>query len=153
MSLIPIQPKYQDGSECAAREAGPSLVHLSFFHTFTAPSVPPRPSVTREENNFLSSGHQPFRKVLWISSHSPASSRAKPRTPSCSCPGLSVGAATHNQSHHCSVYRRSKVIFSEHTHASVRFKTQPSFFILHMQYNLHGHISMIPCPQQLKGCE
>ena len=57
------------------------------------------------------------------------------------------------QSQHCSLYRRSKVIFPEHTHASVRFQTQPSFFILHLQYNLHGHISRIQCPQQLKGCE
>lgn len=38
---------------------------------------------------------QTFRKVLWISSSSPASSWARPCTPLCSSPGLSVGAATH----------------------------------------------------------
>ena len=45
----------------------------------------------------LSSLFQTFKKVLWISSRSPASSRARPCTPLCSSPGLSVGVATHNQ--------------------------------------------------------
>ena len=45
----------------------------------------------------LSSLFQTFKKVLWISSRSPASSRARPCTPLCSSPGLSVGEATHNQ--------------------------------------------------------
>lgn len=38
---------------------------------------------------------QTFKKVLWLSSSSPASSWADLRTPLWSCPGLSVG--THNQ--------------------------------------------------------
>lgn len=41
---------------------------------------------------------QPFRKVLWLSSSSPASSQAKPRTPLWSSQGLSVGAAMHTVS-------------------------------------------------------
>lgn len=43
----------------------------------------------------VSSLFQPFRKVLLLSSSSPASSPADPRTPLCSSPGLSVGAAMH----------------------------------------------------------
>lgn len=39
-----------------------------------------------------------FRRVLWLSSGSPASSWADLRTPLCSSPGLSAGAAVHTVS-------------------------------------------------------
>lgn len=46
----------------------------------------------------VSSLFHTIRKVLWLSSNSPASSQANPRTPLWSCPGLSVGAAMHTVS-------------------------------------------------------
>lgn len=92
------------------------LEHLSLpghlFHTFV---YSPHPSVSRRkqkrrQNNLLSGQFQTIRRVLWPSSSSPASSRANPRTPLWSSPGLSVGAAMHtvsikqSQSHHSLLY-------------------------------------------------
>lgn len=74
-----------------------------------APAVSRRKQ-KRRQNNLLSGQFQTIRRVLWPSSSSPASSRANPRTPLWSSPGLSVGAAMHtvsikqSQSHHSLLY-------------------------------------------------
>lgn len=118
------------GRKSAAQEAGTPLIHRSplsdlyyflclsstFHYRVNSGEAAPEPLLCPDGNKrgdkttsrwlFLMSSaqFQSFRKVLWPSSSSPASSLANPRTPLWSSPGHSVGATTHTiskkRSHH-----------------------------------------------------
>lgn len=93
---------------CAATEADTSLWTLSHLHLRppTLSHLFTDPQLLDNNNNkktlrvaFLHVLRpKTFRRVLWLSSGSPASSRADLRTPLCSSPGLSAGAAAHTVS-------------------------------------------------------